>query len=226
MAPICLRDMEPGFQILSTKTARAWWCASRRACRRRPRRASTAWKSASRRFCNGRDDPPGDVYLGIPHRLDRPASGAIVFATRRRAAHKLSEAVRASLGEEALLGVRRGAARSARGHVAGLRPQSVRQAAGRSRAARSSRGQVGRAALSDPRVGRLGLAGWRSNWRPAARTRSASKPPRAAIPCWAIFNTGRRLPSVRSTTTSGCWRSRCTRGCWSSSIRRASSGCR
>jgi 23S rRNA pseudouridine1911/1915/1917 synthase len=30
------------------------------------------------------------VYLGIPHRLDRPASGAIVFAKTRRAARQLS----------------------------------------------------------------------------------------------------------------------------------------
>jgi RluA family pseudouridine synthase len=30
------------------------------------------------------------VYLGVPHRLDRPVSGAIVFALRRRAAFKLS----------------------------------------------------------------------------------------------------------------------------------------
>jgi len=41
-------------------------------------------------FLKHRDAPPHDVYLGIPHRLDRPASGAIVFATRRRAAHKLA----------------------------------------------------------------------------------------------------------------------------------------
>lgn len=30
------------------------------------------------------------IYLGVPHRLDRPVSGAIVFTTRRRAAFKLS----------------------------------------------------------------------------------------------------------------------------------------
>jgi 23S rRNA pseudouridine1911/1915/1917 synthase len=42
-------------------------------------------------FLKQRDAPPHDVYLGIPHRLDRPASGAIIFATRRRAAHKLSK---------------------------------------------------------------------------------------------------------------------------------------
>lgn len=30
------------------------------------------------------------VYLGVPHRLDRPVSGVMLFATRRRAAFKLS----------------------------------------------------------------------------------------------------------------------------------------
>ena len=41
-------------------------------------------------FLKRRDNPPHDVYLGVPHRLDRPASGAIVFATRRRATQKLA----------------------------------------------------------------------------------------------------------------------------------------
>jgi 23S rRNA pseudouridine1911/1915/1917 synthase len=41
-------------------------------------------------FLKTRDNPPHDVYLGVPHRLDRPASGAMVFATRRRAAQKLA----------------------------------------------------------------------------------------------------------------------------------------
>ncbi|MEN6459539.1 MAG: RNA pseudouridine synthase [Thermoguttaceae bacterium] len=41
-------------------------------------------------FLAVRAEHPGDVYLGVPHRLDRPASGAIVFATRRRAAQKLA----------------------------------------------------------------------------------------------------------------------------------------
>jgi 23S rRNA pseudouridine1911/1915/1917 synthase len=36
-------------------------------------------------------NPQHDViYLAVPHRLDRPVSGAMVFATRRRAAHKIS----------------------------------------------------------------------------------------------------------------------------------------
>lgn len=33
----------------------------------------------------------GTVYLGIPHRLDRPASGAMIFARHVRAAHRLSQ---------------------------------------------------------------------------------------------------------------------------------------
>lgn len=34
---------------------------------------------------------PGKVYLGVPHRIDRPASGAMVFARNVRAARRLSQ---------------------------------------------------------------------------------------------------------------------------------------
>jgi 23S rRNA pseudouridine1911/1915/1917 synthase len=34
---------------------------------------------------------PGNVYLGIPHRLDRPVSGTIVFARNTKAARRLAE---------------------------------------------------------------------------------------------------------------------------------------
>src|SRR5437660_4052559 len=33
---------------------------------------------------------PAGVYLGMPHRLDRPVSGAIVFARNTKAAHRLA----------------------------------------------------------------------------------------------------------------------------------------
>ena len=42
-------------------------------------------------FLRERDNLPHEVYLAVPHRLDRPASGVMVFATRRRAAQKLSK---------------------------------------------------------------------------------------------------------------------------------------
>ncbi len=42
-------------------------------------------------FLKLRGHPYDFVYLGVPHRLDRPASGAIVFCTKRRAARRLAE---------------------------------------------------------------------------------------------------------------------------------------
>jgi 23S rRNA pseudouridine1911/1915/1917 synthase len=37
---------------------------------------------------------PGNVYLGIPHRLDRPVSGVVVFARNTKAAQRLAEQFR------------------------------------------------------------------------------------------------------------------------------------
>src|SRR5262245_19734865 len=34
---------------------------------------------------------PGNVYLGVPHRLDRPVSGLVVFARNSKAAARLAE---------------------------------------------------------------------------------------------------------------------------------------
>jgi len=44
-----------------------------------------------KRFLKERDALPGDVYLGVPHRLDRPASGTIVFAKTLKAAQRISK---------------------------------------------------------------------------------------------------------------------------------------
>ncbi len=37
---------------------------------------------------------PGNVYLGVPHRLDRPVSGIVVFAKNSKAAARLAEQFR------------------------------------------------------------------------------------------------------------------------------------
>src|SRR6266446_1597528 len=37
---------------------------------------------------------PGNVYLGIPHRLDRPVSGVVLFARNSKAAERLAEQFR------------------------------------------------------------------------------------------------------------------------------------
>ncbi|MDO5565961.1 MAG: RNA pseudouridine synthase [Planctomycetia bacterium] len=48
-------------------------------------------------FLIRREHKPGGCYLGIPHRLDRPASGVIVFAKHVRAANRLCEQFRGRL---------------------------------------------------------------------------------------------------------------------------------
>lgn len=81
--------MEPGFQILFEEGSCLVVCKPPGL----PTQAPPGIDSLEIRiksFLKVRDDPPHDVYLGVPHRLDRPASGAIVFATRRRAAQKLA----------------------------------------------------------------------------------------------------------------------------------------
>jgi 23S rRNA pseudouridine1911/1915/1917 synthase len=42
-------------------------------------------------FLSERDNKPGNIYLGVPHRLDRPVSGAMLFARHVRACRRLSE---------------------------------------------------------------------------------------------------------------------------------------
>ena len=44
-----------------------------------------------KRFLKQRDEKPGNVYLGTPHRLDRPVSGVMVFAKHVRAARRIAE---------------------------------------------------------------------------------------------------------------------------------------
>ena len=42
-------------------------------------------------FLKIRESKPGKVYLGVPHRLDRPASGIMIFAKHVRAAKRLAD---------------------------------------------------------------------------------------------------------------------------------------
>lgn len=45
-------------------------------------------------FIKKRDNKPGNVYLGLVHRLDRPVGGVMVFAKTSKAASRLSEQIR------------------------------------------------------------------------------------------------------------------------------------
>jgi RluA family pseudouridine synthase len=42
-------------------------------------------------FLRAREGRSGNMYLGVPHRLDRPASGALLFARHPRATRRLCE---------------------------------------------------------------------------------------------------------------------------------------
>lgn len=47
-----------------------------------------------RSYLKDKYQKPGNVYLGIPHRLDRPVSGVILFARNSKAAARLAEQFR------------------------------------------------------------------------------------------------------------------------------------
>ena len=44
-----------------------------------------------KRFIKSRDQKPGNVFLGTVHRLDRPVSGAIMFAKTSKALQRLNK---------------------------------------------------------------------------------------------------------------------------------------
>jgi 23S rRNA pseudouridine1911/1915/1917 synthase len=52
-----------------------------------------------------RYDKPGNVYLGLIHRLDRPVGGVMVFAKTSKAASRLSEQIRNGTFEKIYLAV-------------------------------------------------------------------------------------------------------------------------
>lgn len=54
---------------------------------------------------------PGEAYLGLVHRLDRPTGGVMVFAKTSKAAARLSEAIRNGEVEKRYLTVVEGAPR-------------------------------------------------------------------------------------------------------------------
>ena len=51
-------------------------------------------ESQVKQYLRDRLAKPGNVYLGVPHRLDRPASGVVVFAKNSKAAARLAEQFR------------------------------------------------------------------------------------------------------------------------------------
>src|SRR5205823_1731412 len=51
-------------------------------------------EAMAKAYLKERYHKPGNVYLGIPHRLDRPVSGVVLFARSTKAAQRLAEQFR------------------------------------------------------------------------------------------------------------------------------------
>src|SRR6516165_4683568 len=51
-------------------------------------------ESWAKDFLRTKHHKPGNVYLGVPHRLDRPVSGVVLFARNSKAAARLAEQFR------------------------------------------------------------------------------------------------------------------------------------
>src|SRR5262249_26084342 len=55
---------------------------------------SPSLESLARAYLKAKYHKPGNVYLGIPHRLDRPVSGVVLFARQTASAQRLAEQFR------------------------------------------------------------------------------------------------------------------------------------
>ena len=54
----------------------------------------TDMMSLCRAYIKEKYNKPGNVWLGLVHRLDRPVGGCMVFARTSKAASRLSESIR------------------------------------------------------------------------------------------------------------------------------------
>lgn len=64
-----------------------------------------------------RHDKPGNVFLGLVHRLDRPVGGAMIFAKTSKAASRLSDSVRTHSIRKTYAAVTNGIPREREGHL-------------------------------------------------------------------------------------------------------------
>ena len=53
----------------------------------------TALEEEIKAYLKVRDQKPGNVFLGVVHRIDRPVSGAVLFAKTGKALVRMNEAV-------------------------------------------------------------------------------------------------------------------------------------
>ncbi len=72
--------------------------------------------SIVKKYIKDKYHKPGNVYLGLVHRLDRPVGGLMVFAKTSKAASRLSEQIRTHTFKKTYLAVVRGKMKNLEGH--------------------------------------------------------------------------------------------------------------
>ena len=146
---------------------------------------------------------PGNVYLGLVHRLDRPVGGAMVFARTSKAAARLSKAFAAHAQDRRLFG--RSAGRAAgRTRHGGLAFEGFGRHGARGRA-RHGRGKAGAADFAAPRHSRRTHAD-RSDARDRALAiRSACSTPTPLSPSGVTRATAAAGPGNRSPFGPTSW---------------------
>ena len=55
---------------------------------------ASALEDQIKAYIKARDAKPGEVFLGVVHRIDRPVSGAVLFAKTSKALVRLNEMIR------------------------------------------------------------------------------------------------------------------------------------
>ncbi len=68
-------------------------------------------------FIKERDQKPGNVFVGLLHRLDRPVGGVVLFAKTSKAASRLSDQIRRHTVEKVYLAKVEGAPKQTEGEV-------------------------------------------------------------------------------------------------------------
>ena len=133
-----------------------------------------------RQYLQQREAKPGRIYLGVPHRLDRPVSGVLLFARHVRAARRLSGQFERRMVDKRYVALLEGELDNDAGEwvdYIGKVPEQPRGSAG----GRPPAGAVGAPALSRALPRGASARAWTSNSTPAGITRFASRRARDSI---------------------------------------------
>lgn len=135
----------------------------------------------AREYLRARYDKPGNIYLGLVHRLDRPVSGVMVLARTSKAAARLSKAFHDRLVAKTYLAAVSGSMEPDDGELAGF----VERAHTRSRLAPAATERAREAVLGFRVLARVGsIAGLEGPRAGRARERKAAAR-RARVPAAA-----------------------------------------